>query len=69
MIPNYHQFAQWVAQLRKVQKADGSGYKSPADRSKAQPLEKKVDDALAEIEKHFPGGTAGAKWGGQARPQ
>ena len=40
-----------VQQLRTVQKANGTGYKTPAGTAEAKPLEAQVDAAIAQIEK------------------
>ena len=45
------QLADLVLQLRTVQKANGSGYKTPAGTAAAKPLEAQVDAAIAQIEK------------------
>ncbi len=49
-----HEFAKLVQQLRTVQKADGSGYKTPTSKAEAKPLEQQVDAAVSEILKPRP---------------
>ena len=46
--------AELVKQLRTVQKANGTGYKTPAATSTARSLENEVDAAIVQIEKTFP---------------
>lgn len=48
-------FAALVEKLRVAQKANGSGYKTPAGSAVAKPLENEVDAAITSIGKHrFP---------------
>lgn len=44
------QLADLVKQLRTVQKANGTGYKTPAGNAAARPLEAQVDAAIVQIE-------------------
>lgn len=48
------QYAELVQQLRTAQKADGSGYKTPAGATAATALEKQVDAATAKALEGWP---------------
>ena len=54
MVYTYSQFAKLVQQLRAVQKANGSGYKSATASTQATALEKEVDAVAAEVVKFWP---------------
>lgn len=47
--PELQQLAKLVQQLRVVQKANGSGYKTTAGGTQAKKLETEVDAAIAKI--------------------
>jgi hypothetical protein len=51
-------FAALVAQLRTIQKASGSGYKTAAAGTSAKTLETQVDAAIKTIERHHGRDTA-----------
>lgn len=49
MIMTVNELALLVKQLRAVQKASGSGYKTPAGGNQAKALEVKVDAAIQAV--------------------